>query len=96
MNNSHELIDKFKDRKDVVFLYVNVKDENERWKTFLEKEKLGGVNLYADQEQSQFLSKEYNLEGIPRFILIDRRGNIINSVAEFPAYAEKSILEAVK
>lgn len=96
MNRSQELTEKFKDRNDIVFLYVNVRDDMVKWKGYLVKEKTEGIHLFADKEQSEKLYHVYNFVGIPHYTLIDRNGKIINPNAESPEKVEAKILEASK
>ncbi|MDI1234929.1 MAG: TlpA disulfide reductase family protein [bacterium] len=96
MPNSHKLSEKFKDNKDVVFLYVNVRDDEENWKKFIAKGTLQGVNLFANETQSSELYKVYNFKGIPHYVLIDKNGNLINADAERPSSIEQEILKALE
>ena len=52
------------------------------------KEGLGGVQILADKEiESQFI-KDYFIEGIPRFILLDPKGNIVSYDTPRPSEPE--------
>jgi len=68
-----------------------------KWKKFVKDNKLGGIQLFADRGwQSDFI-KLYGIRGIPRFILIDKKGNIINPNAPRPSQEiTKSILVSLK
>jgi hypothetical protein len=46
---------------------------------------LGGIQLLADKDWDSKFIKEYEIQGIPRFILIDPNGNIVNSNAPRPS-----------
>lgn len=46
---------------------------------------MSGIQLLADNELNSKFTKEYNINGIPRFILIDTNGNIINADAPKPS-----------
>jgi thiol-disulfide isomerase/thioredoxin len=76
-----ELEEQFKDRKDVVFVKVNVNDDLKRWKDFVAKRSLTGMNLFADEERSAELRKAYNFNGIPHFVLIGKDGRLIDANA---------------
>ena len=46
---------------------------------------LGGVQLYADNNfESDFITA-FEINAIPRFILIDPEGNIVNADADRPS-----------
>ena len=48
-------------------------------------EKLGGIQLFADNSWESKFIKDYMIQGIPGFILIDPSGNIVNSNAPRPS-----------
>jgi thiol-disulfide isomerase/thioredoxin len=50
----------------------------EKWQNMVKAKELSGVQLWAGEDDIRF-SKEYVITGIPRFILIDPEGNIVNS-----------------
>lgn len=57
----------------------------EGWKKMIVEKELGGVQLYSDKAfQSDFI-QAYKIQGIPRFILIDPQGNIVNADAPRPS-----------
>ncbi len=73
--------------KDVQFVSISIdnKKDYEKWRNMIAEKKLGGTQLMADNNwQSQFV-KDYAINGIPRFILLDRNGNIISADAPRPS-----------
>ena len=48
------------------------------------RQNLTGIQLWAGKDDARF-SKEYMIRSIPRFILIDPKGNIIDSNTLSPA-----------
>ncbi|CAM3961920.1 TlpA disulfide reductase family protein [Flavobacterium antarcticum] len=76
--------------KNITFLSISVdrQKDKEKWKKMIVKEGLGGVQLLADNEiESQFI-KDYFIEGIPRFILLDPQGNLISYDTPRPSEPE--------
>ncbi|TBN00913.1 TlpA family protein disulfide reductase [Hyunsoonleella flava] len=63
--------------KDVVFLSIAWKDDESKWRKIIKKESLTGVQLFATKEDNSFF-EEYAVNGIPRYILIDPEGNIVD------------------
>lgn len=60
----------------------------EGWKKMVAEKELGGMQLIADNGfRSQFI-QEYKINGIPRFILIDPDGNIVNADAPRPSSSQ--------
>ena len=71
--------------KDVVFLGVSIDRDadKEKWLNFVNQEGLQGIQLHASGGEQ--LSKDYSISGIPRFILIDKQGNIAAENAPRPS-----------
>ena len=76
----------FKDAN-IVFMSISVDQPNQtdKWKKMVEDQQLGGVQLLADNAFNSAIIKTYNIMGIPRFMLIDKTGKIINSDAPRPS-----------
>ena len=79
-----KLKNEFKDRN-IVFLSISVDENVEKWKKTLKKENMKGAQFYAGGEYDSEIKKIYNINSLPRFILIDRDGKIINSDAKRPS-----------
>lgn len=73
--------------KDIQFISICKDDTEERWRKMVEDKKLGGIQLFAPNEEISFF-KDYSVEGIPRFILIDKNGKIIDGNAKRPSNPE--------
>lgn len=68
-----------------VSLSVDKPEAHETWKNMVAAEQLGGIQLFADNNfESQFIL-DYNINSIPRFILIDAAGNIVDADAPRPS-----------
>ncbi len=70
--------------KDIQFVSICLKDSKEQFEKMVKEKELGGIQLFAPDENISFF-KEYFLSGIPRFILIDKEGKIIESNAFYPS-----------
>lgn len=73
--------------KNIVFASISIDNtkDREKWSNFVNKKQMGGIQLLADKEWDSKFVKEYNIRGIPRFILIDANGNIVNAQAPRPS-----------
>lgn len=78
--------EKFKDRN-IVFLSVSVDTPKdvEKWKKFLADKQLEGIHLIGDNGWESRISKEYLIQSIPRFVLIDTDGFLIDTDAPRPS-----------
>lgn len=80
--------------KNIVFVGISTDDDrrsngswkkaHDKWKKMVRQKNLSGIQLWAGKDDARF-SKEYAISGIPRFILIDPKGNIVNSNAARPS-----------
>ena len=78
--------------KNIEFVSISIdeKKDYEAWRKMVVDEKLGGTQLYSKRDQS-FMSA-YKISSIPRFILIDPEGNIVNADAPRPSRPELEVL----
>jgi thiol-disulfide isomerase/thioredoxin len=76
--------------KNITFISISIdklKDQ-EKWKTMIKEKELGGVQLFADNDWNSKFVQDYKITGIPRFILIDPKGNIVKADAARPSSIE--------
>ena len=90
MRASHDLRTEFKD-DDVAFVYINYVDDVKKWNTYTTSNDLGTYNWYADAKQSEHLRSALNINGIPRYMIIDRDGTIVKSQASGPDAVSKEL-----
>lgn len=93
---SQKVAAKFKNKIHVV--YLNISDTEQAWRRAIKKQGLEstGVHLRADKETTQKIRSAYNVGPIPRYILIDKNGNVFRSHAASPAEIEQDILSLLK
>ncbi len=61
----------------------NPKDED-KWIAMIEDNQMGGIQLIADKAWKSSIVNDYLIRGIPRFILLDEKGNIIDANSSRP------------
>ena len=78
--------------KNIQFVSISIDDQRtagswekaaSKWRAMVKDKNLTGIQLHAGQDQ-QFV-QEYLVTGIPRFLLVDPEGNIVNSNAPRPS-----------
>ncbi len=84
INNSGALRARYKDNPDVVFFYVSLDRNQEEWKAFLKRKHIDGIHVFANGVFESEIAKLYNVDVLPRYILIDKNGNLIKSNAKKP------------
>lgn len=73
--------------KNIQFISISVdsRDDHPTWVEMVKDKELGGIQLFAhDSWKSDFI-RAYNINSIPRFILVDPMGNIVNADAPRPS-----------
>lgn len=81
--------------KNIAFISISVDDNLDEWKSSLKSESATGIQLYTGGWEN-ILSEHFKINSIPRFILIDREGNIIDYDAEEPSGDIESIINALE
>ncbi len=73
--------------KNITFVSISVDkaDAHDLWKEMVKNEDLGGVQLFADNNFESDFIVAYGINAIPRFILIDPKGNIVDADAMRPS-----------
>jgi len=72
--------------KDVVFLSVSIDVENKKntWTNMIKEKNMKGVQLISTDGWESQICKDYVINGIPRFMLFDTKGNVITTKAPRP------------
>jgi len=73
--------------KDIVFVSISVDKVSayDKWKKMVKEKALVGIQLFADNSFSSDFIKAYGISSIPRFIIIDKEGNIYDENADKPS-----------
>lgn len=91
-----KLEEAYHDNPDIVFMSVSVDKSKDidKWKQMLKDKGMGGVQLFAGDRSDEVMSP-YKIKGIPRFMLFDKDGKVINADAPRPSSSEiKAVLDA--
>ena len=76
--------------KNINFLSLDVYDDTAKWKAMVKAQNMGGWQLSSPDREMDFL-KKFVVDGIPRFILLDKDGKIIDANAPRPS--DKKLIE---
>ena len=81
-----EIDDEFKG-KDIAFVSLSIDkpEHKEKWLKMIEDEKLQGIQIIAENAFNSEFVTAYNIKAIPRFILLDKEGNIVDANAPRPS-----------
>ena len=84
---ARDLKKKFSKRqlKKIEFIYISIDTDYTKWKESLDKLNLDGNQFISPSNKLNSASAYFGVSSIPRYILIDRQGNIINENAKRPS-----------
>jgi thiol-disulfide isomerase/thioredoxin len=74
-----------KQRKDIVFLYISIDENIEKWKEAVNQL---GLKEFGQNGHSFEITNKYQIRSIPRYMIMDKNGKIINSNAPRPSSPE--------
>jgi thiol-disulfide isomerase/thioredoxin len=85
---TEQLKEKYKS-KNIVFVSISTDSQISDWKKAANAEKLNGVNDYLllNSNSSTFM-KQYRVQSIPRYMLVDKSGKMLNDDAPRPSEAK--------
>ncbi|MFS4455172.1 TlpA family protein disulfide reductase [Maribacter sp. 2304DJ31-5] len=74
--------------KHIAFVSISVDDQKvyDAWREMIADKELTGIQLYAKGDET--FTDAYRIRGIPRFILIDPKGNVVDADAPRPSSKE--------
>ena len=88
-----EIYTKYKDRQDLVFLFLSIDDDKEAWEKAIREHKLF-EEIHAISFPHAFNSdfaRKYAIQYLPSYLLIDKSGNIISNRVPRPSQLEKLV-----
>lgn len=72
--------------KEIVFVSISCDKDKEKWSQMVRQEKLSGIQLNTGGS-SDFMNA-FGIRGIPRFILIDKEGRVMDPNMAAPSNSE--------
>ena len=84
---SKELKHKFTDaqKKKIVFRYISIDDNEMNWKNAIEQNEIEGINTISTGGWKSEVVKFFGISSIPRYVIIDKKGNIVDENAKRPS-----------
>ncbi|MFV0541180.1 MAG: TlpA family protein disulfide reductase [Aestuariibaculum sp.] len=86
--------------KNIEFISISVDKpkDYEKWKKYVNNQQLTGVQLISEDAFNTSIAKDYKINAIPRFLLFDTEGKIVDANAKRPSDPElkKQLLSLLK
>jgi len=80
----------------IVFLYISIDNGPAEWKKGIEQNQVHGINVLSPGGWSSQVVKHFNLSSIPRYMIMNKKGEFVNTNAKRPSDAELLIEELKK
>jgi len=78
MPHLEKLEKNYHNRKDIVFVSLSIDRDKAAWEKFVKEKAMKGILLHISGDATKKLRKDYEIPGIPRFMLFDREGKIVS------------------
>jgi thiol-disulfide isomerase/thioredoxin len=80
----------YADNDDVVIIGISIDapKDLQKWRDFVVEKNLGGIQVHGNIEGPYNISKLYHVTGVPRFLLFEKKGNIVSLNAPRPGSDE--------
>ena len=89
-----QLEEKYRE-EDIAFVSLSIDQLKNisKWKDMIVDKELEGIQIIADKAWRSKFVTDYVIEGIPRFILIDKEGNLMDPMAPRPAIYVEGVMQ---
>ena len=84
MPYSDDLKEKFKNEP-VSFIYLTIDRDMDKWKNAIKTMGVNGENYMLDGALKSSFAKYFNIHGVPHYILINKKGEVILPSAPRPS-----------
>ncbi|MBA4411669.1 MAG: hypothetical protein C0397_19915, partial [Odoribacter sp.] len=71
--------------KEVVFVYLACDCSEKSWKSTIATKDINGINLLLSNSDYEILKRRFEIPGIPYFLLINKKGEVVNKNAPRPS-----------
>ena len=71
--------------KDVAFVYICGSGEKSAWESVIKKYDLQGDHYYLEASTYADLGAKFNITGIPRYMIMNKKGQVVNKTAPRPS-----------
>ena len=72
-------------REKLSYIYLCCNSDKTKWEHEIQEFKDHGEHIFLNEEQYMYLAKNFNIIGLPRYIIIDKSGRIVNDNASHPS-----------
>ncbi|MDB4835201.1 TlpA family protein disulfide reductase [Cyclobacteriaceae bacterium] len=85
MKPAKSLKEHFAIQQPIEFIYINLDKKEARWKNAIQAKSITGTHIFASRALENDLEKNYGAKSIPRYIIFNKNGELINNDAPRPS-----------
>jgi thiol-disulfide isomerase/thioredoxin len=74
--------------KNIAFVNLCLESNKNEWQKMIKSKNIKGYNYFLNQAQSQMLRAKLEFDGYPTYLIIDKKGNLVNKNAPRPSSNE--------
>ena len=90
-----QLKDEFKENENIIFITVSIdrKSAHGKWLKAIEENNMTDMlNLISAPSENSHFETEYHVVGVPRYFIIDKKGQIVTTFAPGPGKEMKELI----
>ena len=76
----------YKNNKKIELISISLDDNKKKWEKKVAEDKPGWQQYIVNQNFKSLLCKNYDIDGIPRFLMFDKKGRIVSLNAPRPSH----------
>lgn len=84
MPTMKKLVDEMRSYKNMVFITIASDSDINKWRSKLKEFEINSINLCTGENYGKF-NIDYNAKAMPRYILIDKHGKLVDIIAKKPS-----------
>jgi hypothetical protein len=88
MRHANKVKEHFKNRNDLVFLYLSSDTDEQEWKDAIEKYKITGINGMMSQAGIDEVRRKFMVSNVQTYKLILKDGSMLNKTVPRPSHNE--------
>lgn len=83
-----EVAEQFKGKK-IKFISISIDKDKKAWLNYVKENELKGLQFHMAENQN--FMKAFGIRGIPHFILLDKKGNVVENGAFRPTQTDSLV-----
>ena len=92
----HALLARIKEEEDFLLLNLCIDSKKDKWKEMISQYAMQGLNLYAEGNWSQKLKENFQIQGIPQYLLLSKGNILVENHTTGPATIDSLILQQLE